>query len=370
MAAPSRFMQRALELATSVRGGELGNPWVGAVLVREGDVVAPGATQPPGGRHAEAVALAGSDARGSTLYVTLEPCAPFEGKRTPPCSEVVIAAGVSRVVVAMEDPDPRVAGRGIEALRAAGVEVEVGDGREAAVALLRPWLKRQQTGLPYVIAKFAASLDGRTATATADSKWITGEAARDLAHQQRAWVDAVLVGSGTLLADDPELTARPGGVRAERQPVRVVVDARGRTPVGARLFDAQGKAIVATTATSGPEWRAAVAARGAHVIECEPGEGGVNLQQLLQTLAKRSVTSVWAEGGGTLLGSLFDEGLVDEVWGFLAPLIIGGDGLPAVGGRGATMVANAWRLREVATDRLGDDILVRGYAGEWSPRLS
>ncbi len=363
-------MQQALELAASVRGGELANPWVGAVVVRDGEVIATGATQPPGGRHAEAVALAGVDARGATLYVSLEPCAPFEGKRTPPCVDAIIAAGVARLVVAMEDADPRVRGRGIDALRSAGVEVEVGDGREAAVTLLRPWLKRQQTGLPYVIAKFAASLDGRTATSTGDSKWITGDEARDLAHQQRAWVDAVLVGSGTVLADDPELAARPGGVSAGRQPVRVVVDARGRTPFEARLFGAPGRVIVATTAASDAAWRKAVSVRGAQVIECEAAEAGVNLQQLMQALGQRGVTSVWAEGGGTLLGSLFEDGLVDEVWAFLAPLIIGGEGLPAVGGGGARSLAEAWRLREVVTERLGDDILVRGYAGDWSPKLT
>jgi diaminohydroxyphosphoribosylaminopyrimidine deaminase/5-amino-6-(5-phosphoribosylamino)uracil reductase len=367
MGEASPFMQRALDLAAGVRSGALGNPWVGAVIVRDGVVAATGATQPPGGPHAEAAALMETDARGATLYVTLEPCAPFEGKRTPPCAHAIIAAGVARVVIAMEDPDPRVQGRGLEALRSAGIEVEVGDGREAAVALLRPWLKRQQTGLPYVIAKFAASLDGRVATASGDSKWITGEAARDLAHQQRAWVDAILVGSGTVLADDPELTARPGGALAGRQPVRVVVDARGRVPAGARLFDAPGHVIVATTLESDTGWRKTMAARAAHVVECEPAAGGVNLHQLMQALAQRSVTSVWAEGGGRLLGSLFDDGLVDEAWAFIAPILIGGTGLPAVSGSGAISIADAWRLRQVVTEQLADDVLVRGYVGDWEP---
>ncbi|MEX0781194.1 MAG: bifunctional diaminohydroxyphosphoribosylaminopyrimidine deaminase/5-amino-6-(5-phosphoribosylamino)uracil reductase RibD [Dehalococcoidia bacterium] len=362
-------MQQALDLAASVRGGHLANPWVGAVVVRDGVVIARGATQPPGGLHAEAAALGEVDAQGATVYVTLEPCAPFEGKRTPPCSDALVAAGVGRVVVAMLDPDPRVGGRGVERLRAAGVEVDVGDGQEAAVALLRPWLKRQQTGRPYVIAKFAASLDGRTATHTGDSKWITGEEARDLAHRQRAWVDAILVGSGTVLADNPSLTARPAGALAERQPARVVVDARGRTPASARLFAGPGHVIVATTAASDPAWRKALGSLGAHVVECEPADGGVNLQQLMQALAQRAITSIWAEGGGTLLGSLFEEGLVDEVWAFLAPVIIGGTGLPAVGGPGVDFVADAWRLRDVTSERVGDDILVRGYAGDWSPAL-
>jgi diaminohydroxyphosphoribosylaminopyrimidine deaminase/5-amino-6-(5-phosphoribosylamino)uracil reductase len=364
---PSPFMQQALDLAATVRGGHLANPWVGAVVVRDGRAVAVGATQPPGGPHAEAAAIARIDARGATIYVTLEPCAPFEGKRTPPCSDALISAGVARVVVAMLDPDPRVGGRGVERLRAAGIEVEVGDGRDEALTLLRPWLKRQQTGLPYVIAKFAASLDGRTATHTGDSKWITGEPARDLAHQQRAWVDAVLVGSGTVLADDPALTARPAGIQSERQPVRVVVDARGRTPLSARLFGEPGHVIIATTTTSDSAWRKAMGERGAHVIECEPRESGVNLQQLLQGLAQRAVTSIWAEGGGTLLGSLFEEVLVDEVWAFLAPVIIGGSGLPAVGGGGVDLVADASRLRNVTTQQVGDDVLVRGYTGRWSP---
>lgn len=364
---PSPFMQQALDLAATVRGGHLANPWVGAVVVRDGRAVAVGATQPLGGPHAEAAAIARIDARGATIYVTLEPCAPFEGKRTPPCSDALISAGVARVVVAMLDPDPRVGGRGVERLRAAGIEVEVGDGRDEALTLLRPWLKRQQTGLPYVIAKFAASLDGRTATRTGDSKWITGEPARDLAHQQRAWVDAVLVGSGTVLSDDPALTARPAGIQSERQPVRVVVDARGRTPLSARLFGEPGHVIIATTTTSDSAWRKAVGELGAHVIECEARESGVNLQQLLQALAQRAITSIWAEGGGTLLGSLFEEGLVDEVWAFLAPVIIGGSGLPAVGGRGVDFVADAWRLRNVTTQQVGDDVLVRGHTGRWSP---
>ena len=368
--AASPFMTEALALAGSVRGGELANPWVGAVVVRDGAVVARGATQPPGGLHAEAAALAGTDARGATLYVTLEPCAPFEGKRTPPCAEAIIAAGVSRVVVAMEDPHPQVAGRGIALLQAAGIEVELGDGRDEAIALLRPWLKVRETGRPYVIAKFAASLDGRIATERGDSKWITGEAARDLAHHQRAWVDAVLVGSGTVLADDPALTARPGGIAAARQPARVVVDARGRTPANARLFREPGRIVVATTGASDAQWRDAIGRTGAQVLLCEEGDGaGVNLQQLLQLLAQRGVTSVWAEGGGTLLGALFDAGLVDEAWAFLAPVIIGGRGLPAVAGRGVDLVADAWRLRDVVVERVGEDLLVRGFTGDWSPAL-
>ena len=361
-------MQRALAAARGVRGRTSPNPWVGAVLVRGGRVVAEGATSPDGGPHAEAQALAGSEG-GGTLYVTLEPCAPFPGKRTRPCAEAIVEAGVERVVVALLDAEPRVRGRGVALLREAGIVVEVGDGATEAEALLRPYLKHRETGRPYVIAKFAASLDGRIAAAGGDSQWITGEAARERAHEQRAWVDAILVGSGTALADDPSLTARPGGRTAERQPLRVVLDGRGRLSPEARLFAEPGRTLVATSHEASAEWKAAIAGAGAQVVECEHDGAGLNLDQLLTTLAARGVLSVWAEGGGAVLGSLFEGGHVDEVWAFLAPSIIGGDGVAAVGGAGVVRAADAFRLREQTVEQLGEDILVRGYAGDWSPQL-
>ena len=359
-------MQRALAAARGARGRTSPNPWVGAVLVRDGEVVGAGATAPDGGPHAEAQALEG---RGGTLYVTLEPCAPFPEKRTRPCAEAIIEAGVERVVVALLDAEPRVRGRGVEMLREAGIEVEVGDGAAEAEALLRPYLKQRETGRPYVIAKFAATLDGRIAAAGGDSQWITGEAARDLAHEQRAWVDAVLVGSGTALADDPSLTARPGGLLAERQPLRVVLDGRGRLSPEARLFSELGRTLVATSYEAGAEWQAAVAAAGAQVVECEHDGAGLNLDQLLAALAARGALSIWAEGGGAVLGSLFEGGHVDEVWAFLAPSIMGGDGLAAVGPAGVARAADAFRLRARTVEEVGDDILVRGYAGDWSPQV-
>ena len=369
--AVSRFMQQALDAARLVRGTTSPNPWVGAVIVRDGRALVVGATSPPPGPHAEAGAIraAGVAAAGATMYVTLEPCVPFEGKRTQACAEAIIEAGIARVVVALEDHDPRVHGAGIAMLRKAGVAVEVGDGRDEALALLRPYLKHRETGLPYVIAKFAASLDGQVAARTGDSKWITGEAARDLAHRQRAWVDAVIVGSGTVLADDPELTARPGGVANSRQPLRVVVDARGRVPPGARLFAAPGPVAVATTSASPLEWRRSVAERGARLLECETVKpDGLHLGQLLKALAGRGVLSAWVEGGPTLLGSLFDGGHVDEVWAFLAPKVVGGGAFPAVRGHGVEQVADAWALREAVVEPLpGGDVLVRGYVGTWEP---
>jgi len=361
-------MQGALAASRGVRGRTSPNPWVGAVLVRGGRVVGTGATAPDGGPHAEAQALAGGQ-RGGTLYVTLEPCAPFPGKRTQPCAESIIEAGVERVVVALLDAEPRVRGRGVAMLREAGIEVEVGDGAAEAEALLRPYLKQRETGRPYVIAKFAATLDGRIAAAGGDSQWITGEAARERAHEQRAWVDAILVGSGTAVADDPSLTARPGGRAAERQPLRVVLDGRGRLSPGAKLFGEPGRTLVATSHEADAGWKASIAKAGAQVVECEHDGSGLNLDQLLAALAERGVLSIWAEGGGAVLGSLFEGGHVDEVWAFLAPSIMGGDGVAAVGPAGVTRAAEAFRLRERTVELVGEDVLVRGYAGDWSPQV-
>ena len=369
--AASPFMQRALAMARAARGRTSPNPWVGAVLVRGGRIVGEGATAPDGGPHAEARALAaaGGGAAGATLYVTLEPCAPFAGKRTRPCAEAITAAGVARVVMALPDAEARVRGRGAALLREAGVAVETGDGAAEAAELLRPYLKQRETGRPYVVAKFAASLDGRIAAAGGDSRWITGEAARERAHRERALADAVLVGSGTVLADDPALTARPGGRLAERQPLRVALDGRGRIPPTARFLREPGRALVATAREADAGWKAAIAATGARVVECERDGAGLNLDQLLSALGARGALSVWAEGGGTLLGSLLAGGHADEVQAFLAPALIGGDGVAAAGALGVTRAADALRLRDVAVERLGDDVLVRGHAGAWSPEL-
>ena len=364
MSAPSRFMRMALDAALAARGRTSPNPWVGAVVVKGGTLVSVGATEAPPGRHAEAVALNGIDARGADVYVTLEPCSPFPGKRTAPCAEALIRAGVRRVVVAMEDPDVGVAGSGITLLRIGGVEVEVGDGAEEARQLIRPYLKHRKLALPYVIAKFAASLDGKIATANGDSKWITGEAARDLGHQQRAWVDAIMVGSETVLRDDPALTARPGGTLAEHQPVRVALDSRGRTPLQAQVLRQPGSTIVATTERSAKSWREQVVASGARIVMCEAGERGLHLEQLLPVLAASGIMSVWVEGGATLLGSLFDGGFVDEVWVFIAPMVIGGSGIAAIGGEGALHLSDAWRLGDPVIERIGSDVLVRGYLSE------
>ncbi len=356
-------MQRALEAAASARGRTSPNPWVGAVLVRHGEILAVGATAPYGGPHAEAQALAGVDARDATLYCTLEPCVPFEGKRTPPCSDAIIQAGVARVVIALLDP--HVGGLGVQRLRAAGVQVAVGDGAARAAELLRPYLRWRQTGLPYTIAKFAVSLDGRVGAPAAGITWLTGEAARERVHADRAWVDAILVGSGTVLADDPALTARPGGAPAERQPVRVILDARGRVPPDARVFAPGGRVIVATAPGSLREWRERITAAGATVLELEPAPGGVNLEQLRLALGQRNIQSVIIEGGPTVLASCFASGLIDEVHAYVSPRILGPAGIALLAGEPFEPFA----LRNVAVEPLPPDVLIRGYTGDWEPSL-
>ncbi len=354
-------MQAAIAAARAVRGRTSPNPWVGAVVVRDGVIISTGATSPYGGPHAEAAALANVDARGATLYTTLEPCVPFEGKRTPPCSEAIIAAGVARVEVGILDP--HVGGPGVARLRAAGIAVEVGDGAGAVTELLRPYLRFRHSGRPYVIAKFAVSLDGMAGAPEAGVRWLTGPLAIERAHQDRAWIDAILVGSGTVIADDPWLTARPGGAIAARQPVRVVLDRRGRSPASARVFDGSARTIVATSAGSPRDWKDALRGRGVTVLELEDHASGINLDQLLAALAQRNVVSLIVEGGPSVHAALFRDELADEVHAYIAPRLLG-QGVPLLP-RG--LVPAPVELRDVAVEPLGADVLVRGYTGTWSP---
>jgi diaminohydroxyphosphoribosylaminopyrimidine deaminase/5-amino-6-(5-phosphoribosylamino)uracil reductase len=314
-------MVRALELAASVRASTSPNPWVGAVLVAPDGRRFEGATRPPGGPHAEVVALeaAGEAARGATLYVTLEPCA--HHGRTPPCADAIAAAGVGRVVAALEDPDPAVAGRGFARLRAAGVEVEVGPGAAAAAELLAPYLKHRRTGRPWVVVKLAATLDGRTAAPDGTSRWITGEAARRDVHRLRAESDAVLVGAGTVRADDPELTVRHV---AGRDPLRVVL---GTAPPGARVHP------------------------------CLELAG--DLGEVLDALGRRGVLQLLVEGGPTVAGAFHRAGLVDRYVLYLAPALFGGDDARAMfAGPGAGTIDDVWRGRILSVTRLGDDLRV------------
>jgi diaminohydroxyphosphoribosylaminopyrimidine deaminase/5-amino-6-(5-phosphoribosylamino)uracil reductase len=356
------FMQRALELARAAMGTTSPNPTVGAVIVRDGEVVGEGFTQPPPGDHAEIVALKQADksARGAALYVTLEPC-PHVG-RTPPCADAIIEAGIAEVHYAMADPDPLVDGRGHRKLEEAGIAVHAGEGDAEARRINEAFIKHRAKGIPFVIAKFAASLDGRIAAASGDSRWVSGPQSRDWAHDLRTKVDAILVGSSTVVIDDPLLTARPGDQEAERQPLRVVVDSRGRTPPMARVLTGPARTLVATVEGAPEAWRASLRATGAEVVAFPAVDGRVDLLALLRELAGRDVLSLLVEGGGVMLGGFFDRGLVDKVHAVIAPMIIGAEDAPAaVAGQGAYRMADALRLRDITVERLGDDLLVTGY---------
>jgi diaminohydroxyphosphoribosylaminopyrimidine deaminase/5-amino-6-(5-phosphoribosylamino)uracil reductase len=338
---------------------------VGAVIVRDGEIVGEGYHQRAGTPHAEIHALraAGERARGATMYVTLEPCC-FHG-RTPPCTEALITAGIAEVHIAMLDPNPRVAGRGRAALEAAGIRTVVGEEEAAARALNAAFVTWITTGRPLVIAKFAMSLDGKIATPTGESQWITGPQARRRVHETRDIVDAILVGADTVLADNPQLTTRLDGRSDVHHPLRVILDSRGRVPLEAQVFDPAlpGRTVVATTAAMPDATRRALEERDVQVLSLPADEAGrVALPALLDTLGRMEITSLLVEGGATVLGSFFDAGLVDQVMAFVAPRIIGGAAAPGpVAGRGAARLAATPRLRDVQVERLGSDVLICGW---------
>jgi diaminohydroxyphosphoribosylaminopyrimidine deaminase/5-amino-6-(5-phosphoribosylamino)uracil reductase len=355
-------MQRALDLASEAPEPTSPNPTVGAVVVADGRIVGEGVTQPPPGPHAEVVALAaaGEAARGGALYVTLEPCA--HHGRTPPCTDAIIAAGVAAVHYAMTDPDPQVDGKGHEALEAAGISATAGEGEEEARKILEAFIKHRTTGLPFVVVKFACSLDGRIAAGSGDSRWVSGPEARAWAHDLRTRTDAVLVGSETVLSDDPLLTARPEEGGDVRQPLRVVVDTRGRIPPMAQVLTGSAATLIATSKGAPAAWRAAVEARGAEVLALPVDEDHIDLRALLGELGKRGVLTLLVEGGGVIHGSFFDGGFVDKLHAIIAPVIVGAAEAPmAVSGRGAYRMADALRLDEVEVERLGEDIMITGY---------
>ena len=316
-----RAMLRAIELAASVRATSHPNPWVGCVVESLGGHIFEGATQPPGQAHAEVVALgrAGDEARGATVYTTLEPCSHVG--RTPPCADALVAAGPARVVVGIEDPDPRVRGRGIARLRDAGADVTVGVCADEVRTQLAPYIKHRSTGRPWVVLKLAATLDGRTAAPDGSSQWITGEAARADAHRLRAESDAVLVGAGTVKADDPALTVR---LASGYDPLRVVL---GSAPPGAR---------------------------------CQPClELSGDLDDVLDELGRREVVQVLVEGGPTVAGAFHRAGLVDRYVLYLAPALFGGDDArPLFAGDGASSIADVWRGRIESVEQLDDDLKV------------
>lgn len=352
------FMARAIELGRKAQGTTSPNPPVGAVIVRDGDVVGEGWTQPPGQQHAEAMALqkAGELARGATLYTTLEPCT--HHGRTPPCTNAIIDGGIAEVCVAAIDPNPNVRGGGIPALQQAGIKTTLAEADADARELIEAFARHSRTGTPFVTAKFAMSLDGKIATYSGDSRWISGEESRGYVHTMRARTDAIMVGINTVLADDPQLTARAAdGSAMERQPLRVVVDTHGRIPGDARLLSQPGSTLVATgDSVGGP------GSDTAETLAFPSQNGRVDLAALLRTLGQRDITSVLVEGGGTLLGSLFDQALVDKVVAFVSPVIIGGEMAQSpVGGRGAKRIADAFRLRDTRVLQFGADVAIIGY---------
>ena len=360
-AADQRFMALALEAAASADYWTSPNPMVGAVVVRDGQVIATGYHARAGEPHAEVVALqaAGEAARGADLYLTLEPCT--RTGRTPPCVEAVTASGIRRCVVAMQDPNPDENGRGIAALRAAGITVEVGVGDAEARRLNEFYVKHITTGLPFVTAKFASSLDGRIATSSGDSRWITSDEARLRVQRLRHAHDAILVGANTVIRDDPNLTTRlPGGGRS---PLRVVIDSRLRIPVEARIFRQEsGSVLVATSDRARADRARQFEERGIQLEVFPATEGRVSLDHLFRRLGRQGVISVLVEGGGSVHGSAFDAGLVDKVVAFIAPRIIGGVESPAaVGGHGPDRLTDSWTLRDVEVARVGPDLMVTGY---------
>lgn len=349
-------MRRALAEAELGRGKVEPNPLVGAVVTAAGELVGYGRHERFGGPHAEVEALrkAGARTRGATLYVTLEPCC-HHGK-TPPCTDAIVAAGIVRVVAAMRDPFPKVAGQGERLLRERGVSVELGLLEPEARRLNAPYLKRLETGLAYVTAKWAMTLDGKIATASGDSRWISGERSRANVHDLRGRMDAIVVGIGTALADDPELTARPPGPRT---PVRIVLDRRARLPLESKLARSLREAEVWVVADpAAPEAnKQALADLGIRVLEIP----GAEVATLLRKLASEGMTNILVEGGGKVLGSFWDAGQIDAIEVYLAPLIEGGaHANTPIAGLGIAQMALAKRLSDISIAQLDDDIQVRG----------
>ncbi|MEK7156458.1 MAG: bifunctional diaminohydroxyphosphoribosylaminopyrimidine deaminase/5-amino-6-(5-phosphoribosylamino)uracil reductase RibD [Patescibacteria group bacterium] len=349
------MMREAFRLARKGKGCTSPNPLVGAVAVKGGVVVARGYHTRSGAPHAEIEALraGGDNLRGSTLYVNLEPCS-HHGK-TPPCADALLKAGIRHVVCATSDPNPKVHGEGIRRLRRHGVRVTVGALASEARRLNEAFFAFHEQKRPFVTIKFAASLDGKIATKTGDSKWITGEKARAYARRLRGESQAVLVGVGTVLADDPHLGVREKG---KKDPLRIILDSRLRIPQGARVLR-DGNVLVVTTRRASAVKKRMLVKKGIELVEME---NGIDVRALMRELYKREIISVLVEGGGSVLGSFLDARCVDKVYAFHAPLLIGGESAKsAVEGRGASSIRQALRLTRVKRTTFGDNTLITGY---------
>ncbi len=360
-----KYMRMALVLARKGVGRTSPNPVVGAVIVKDGAVIGTGYHKGPGQLHAEAVAIqdAGPEAKGATLYINLEPCCHTD-KRTPPCTKEIIKSQIGRVVIGMDDPNPMVNGRGVRELLDAGIQVEKGLLFQEALKLNEIYSKFITTNTPFVILKTASSLDGKIALPSGESRWLTGEMARRYVHRLRAMVDAVLVGVGTVVADDPMLSVRAGAKKG-KQPLRIVVDSRLRIPITSKMLDISSgqPTMVVTTRLACKEKIEVVEKRGVKTLIAESREDGdVSLRSMMGLLGKSGITSVLIEGGSKINSSALLEGVVDKMVILYSPRIIGGrDSIGMVGGSAPKSLAESVLLKDISIRRLGEDILVEGY---------
>lgn len=359
-----KYMARALDLAAIARGRTSPNPMVGAVVVKNGEVIGEGYHPRAGEPHAEVFALAGAGeaARDADLYVTLEPCCHYG--RTPPCSKKIVGAGIRRVVIATLDPNPLVAGKGFKELCAAGIMVEVGVREDEARRLNEAFFTYITKSRPFVTSKWAMTLDGKIACATGDSRWVSGAISRKLVHELRDEVDAIMVGVGTVLADNPELTTRLPDKNDSRDPVRVILDSHLRTPPDARLFKSGSEAPTWLACSDSIEFTKSPlhSLPNVQILPLPAREGRVDLKALLSTLWKRKICHVLLEGGGTLNYAAFSHEIVDKIYCFIAPKIVGGaQAISPVGGEGLSKMSNAWQIDVEQIERLGEDMLIKGY---------
>ncbi|HTY45321.1 MAG TPA: bifunctional diaminohydroxyphosphoribosylaminopyrimidine deaminase/5-amino-6-(5-phosphoribosylamino)uracil reductase RibD [Patescibacteria group bacterium] len=360
MNAREKYMHMALRLALRAKGKTSPNPMVGALVVKNGKVIGRGYHQKAGLPHAEVVALneAGPAAQEATLYVTLEPCAHFG--RTPPCVNRIMKSGIKKVIIGMVDPNPLNNGRGIKILQAHGIDIEAGVLEDKLKKINEVFLKYITTRTPFVTVKVAESLDGKIATKTGDSKWITSDKSRALAHRLRRNYDAIMVGVNTILRDNPRLDPW----FSKKKLAKIVVDSNLSTSEDATIFSTPGEVIIVTLPSPpGQETEnRKILSQKARIIDVKEKDGQVNLKDMMKKLAQLEITNIIVEGGGTLIGALFDEGLVDKVLFFISPKIVGGkDALGPVMGKGVSRIDRALKLKEVTTRRIGDDILVEGH---------
>lgn len=357
-----KFMKKVLAVAASVVGKTSPDPAVGALVVKNGRLISVGFHDRFKTPHAETYALkkAGKKAKGATLYINLEPCCHFGN--TPPCTDSIIQSGIKRVVAAMQDPNPLVNGKGFKRLEKAGIEVVAGVLEKEALKMNETFIKHISTGRPFVTLKTAMSLDGKTATSSGESKWITGTVSRKYAHRLRALNDAVVAGINTVIKDDPLLTVRLS--RAEKQPLRVIIDSRASTPLESKVVkDRTAFTLIAVTKAASRKKVRALERAGCKVLEIPSRDGRVDLKKLFTKLGKMRIASILIEGGSEIAGSAVKDGLVDKIIFFISPRIIGGKkALPAVGGTGIASLSKAVRLCNISVKRSGEDLIIEGYA--------